>query len=436
MTGKPFTAKTAFLIGLVSALSLLTSCSPSRSLMPESAERSAGQPAPEVSTVPVVKVVAKELNRHVHLTGELVAFRDVSIYPKVDGFIRSITVDRGSVVKAGQLMITIRAPELDAKVRAAQAKLRSAQAACQEARSKVESVAAEQLEAQARFEADDLTSRRLKIAAKVPGAVAGNEVDTAEKVAEAGQARVQSLTHQEKAAKSMEVSEQEKVKAANEELASVEAMREYLTIRAPFDGVITERNVHEGSFVSSSTSAPPLVRIQQRSVLRLVVAVPEVAAAGISSGIPIGFTVPAYLGRRFVGEVQRIGHALDPKTRTMPVELDVLNKSGELEPGMFTDVEWISHRPYKTLFVPSSAVATSLERTFVIRVRDGVAEVVDVVRGQPMGDMVEVVGNLTEGDEVALRAREELQTGARVVAMPASTADIAAASKQSTAGGE
>jgi len=138
--------------------------------------------------------------------------------------------------------------------------------------------------------------------------------------------------------------------------------------------------------------------------------------ASIDPGTEVSFTVPAFPGETFKGDVQRVAHALDVKTRTMPVELDVANPSGRLAPGMYAEVAWPTRRPQPSLFVPSSAVVTTTERTFVIRIRDGEAEWVDVKRGAAMGDMVEVFGNLEQGDQVAMRGTDELRAGTHVVA--------------------
>jgi membrane fusion protein, multidrug efflux system len=133
------------------------------------------------------------------------------------------------------------------------------------------------------------------------------------------------------------------------------------------------------------------------------------------------FTVPAFPGETFTGVVQRIAHALDVKTRTMPVELDVMNPSGRLSPGMYAEVLWLTRRPQPSLFVPSSAVATTTERTFVIRIRDGEAEWVDVKRGAVMGNLVEVFGQLAPGEQVAVRGTDELRAGTHVVAKQVSS---------------
>jgi RND family efflux transporter MFP subunit len=187
----------------------------------------------------------------------------------------------------------------------------------------------------------------------------------------------------------------------------------YLRITAPFDGVITERSVHVGSLVSPSS--PPMLRLQQVSTLRLVVAVPETAVSGTQPGQTIAFSVPAYPGEPFSGTLARTARAVDVKTRTMPVEIDVPNRDGRLAPGMYATVAWTIRRPQPSLFVPGTAIATTTERTFVVRVRNGQTEWVDVKRGVTSeNQLVEVFGNLQAGDQVAVRGTDELRAGTRV----------------------
>jgi multidrug efflux pump subunit AcrA (membrane-fusion protein) len=131
--------------------------------------------------------------------------------------------------------------------------------------------------------------------------------------------------------------------------------------------------------------------------------------------------VSAFPGENFFGVVQRISHTLDEKTRTMPVELDVINDSARLAPGMFPEVIWPTTRPRPSLFVPASAIATTTERVFVIRIRNGTTEWVDVKRGVSMGDLVEVFGDLQENDVIATRGTDELRAGIPIVAKQATT---------------
>src|SRR5260370_18583223 len=112
--------------------------------------------------------------------------------------------------------------------------------------------------------------------------------------------------------------------------------------------------------------------------------------------------------------ISRIGHSLNPKPRSMAVELDGMNKNGHLGAGMYPTVNWPVRRSKPSLLVPPTAVASNSERTFVIRVQNGVAEWVDVKKGAPLGDLIEVFGPLEAGDTLVRRCTEEIHPGARV----------------------
>jgi len=388
--------------------------------------------------VPVVKVQLLKLNRKLDLPGELQAFQNVPMHAKVEGFVSSIVVDRGSLVKRGQVLMTIACPELKEKEEEAQAKVASATSAQRQSEENLQSQRSKLVEANAKLDSDSLTLTRLQQAAQTPGAVAQNDIDMQNKTVEGDRARVESLKAEVRAAQALVVSQKDNIVAANNVVEALGAMRTYLTIRAPFDGVVTERNVHQGSIVAvdSSRSSQPLVRVQQKDVLRLVVAVPEECVAGLKEGATIAFSVPAFLGKIFYGSVARLGFALDSKTRTMPVELNVENKSGDLEPGMFATVHWLNNRPYETMFVPSPAVATTLKGTFVVLVAGGKTRQVTVQKGQSMDDKVEIVGDIKPGDTIALKGTDEYKNGTVVNAKPASAEDLEKAMKQSGGGGE
>jgi multidrug efflux pump subunit AcrA (membrane-fusion protein) len=167
------------------------------------------------------------------------------------------------------------------------------------------------------------------------------------------------------------------------------------------------------------------------------VPVPEEATGGIEFGKTIPFSVPAYIGKTFTGTVARLGFALDSATRTMPVELNAWNPTGELEPGMFATVQWPATRTYKTLFVPSAAVGTDLKGTYVVKIENDRSKRLTAQRGQPMGDSVEVLApGLMAGDEVALRATDEIQDGTKIVTKLADENDIKASRRTTQAGGD
>jgi multidrug efflux pump subunit AcrA (membrane-fusion protein) len=140
----------------------------------------------------------------------------------------------------------------------------------------------------------------------------------------------------------------------------------------------------------------------------------------MTEGAKVEFSVPAFPSQMFSGTVARIAHSVDTKTRTMPVELDVANPGRRLASGMFPEVLWPVRRSGLTLFVPTSAVARTTEATFLVRIRDGNAEWVNVQTGELDGKLIEVFGNLREGEDVAARGTDELHPGTHVTAKQSS----------------
>jgi len=346
-------------------------------------------PAAAQTPVEVVSVISRAADRQVRLPGEFLPYLSVAIHAKVTGFVDKVEVDRGSVVKRGQLLATLVAPEMKAQLA--------------EAESKAQAIELQKAEAGARLAAAESTYQRLKAASATPGAVAQNDVILAEKTMEAARALARAFEGSLKAAR-----------------ASVQILKDlegYLSIAAPFDGVITERNVHPGYLAGpGSGSTIPMLRLEQSSRLRLVVAVPEAHVGGIPSGAQVSFTVPAYPGEVFHGKVSRVAHSVDAKTRTMAVELDVGNRDLRLAPGMYPEVLWPVRPSRPSLLVPPASIVTTTERTFVIRIKDGVTEWVTVTRGAVVGNVVEVYGLLKPGDLVVRRGSDELREGTRVKA--------------------
>jgi RND family efflux transporter MFP subunit len=243
----------------------------------------------------------------------------------------------------------------------------------------------------------------LKAASATPGAVAGNDVVLAQKNLEADRNQMLAL--------------QQSAEAARQALGAITQMEGYLRVTAPFDGVITERNVHPGTLVgpaSGPAASVPLVRLVETRRLRLVVPVPESYIGGVTNGMPITFSVAEFPGRMMTGKVARIAEVVDPKTRTMPVEIDVANADGKLASGSFCQVRWPVRRSGPSLLVPSRSVASTTGRTFVVRIKDGKVEWVDVKTGLTMGVLIEVFGDLHAGDMVATRGTDELRQGTEV----------------------
>jgi membrane fusion protein (multidrug efflux system) len=343
--------------------------------------------------VDVVRVVSKAVERQVKLPGEFQPYLAVSIYAKLAGFVKRVDVDRGSSVKQGQVLVTIEAPEMQAQI--------------VEAQSKAQALGLQRAEAEAKLAGAQSTYDRLKAASATPGVVAENDVVVAQKTAEAAQALVRSYG--------------DSIKAAEAQVQAVKDLEQYLTLKAPFDGIITERNVHPGALVGPGSGSTPLLKLHQVSRLRLIVAVPEALVGAMVKGARVPFTVPAYPGETFYGVVRLMAHDLDEKTRSMAVELDVKNPDLRLGAGMYPEAQWPVRRPQPSLLVPPTSIVTTTERTFVVRVRNGVAEWVNVSRGARVGDLVEAFGALKEGDTIVRRGTDEIREGAKVNAQPPKT---------------
>ncbi len=334
-------------------------------------------------TVDFTPVIAKPVSRTIDLPGEIAPFLSVSLHAKVPGYVERVLVDRGSIVKRGDLLVQLSAPEIAAQIA--------------EAESKTQSAEADRLQAEAQLEAAKSTCDRMNQAAQTPGAIAGNELVQAQEQVDAARALVNSR--------------QQASRAAEATVRTLKQRQAYLKLTAPFDGVITDRLIHPGALVGPGAH-PVLLVLQQVSRLRLIVAVPEEDVGEIVRGAKVSFGVPAYRERTYFGTVARIARALDPKTRTMAVELDVFNPDGSLAPGMYPTVKWPVRGPHTALFVPKTSVVTTTERTFVVRGENGRAKWVDVQKGFADGSLVEVFGDLKAGDMVVRRATDELREGA------------------------
>jgi RND family efflux transporter MFP subunit len=339
----------------------------------------------QAQTIDLVPVISKPLSRNVELPAEIAPYLSVAMHARVAGYVERILVDRGSLVRLGEVLVELTAPEMDAQIA--------------EANAKVQASEADQIQAEAQLAAAVATSEHMKEAAKTPGVIAGNDLVQAEKQADAAKAVLESR--------------RKSVAAAVAAVDALKKTQEYLKITAPFDGVVTDRLVHPGALVGPTADSVLLV-VQQVSRLRIVVPVPEEDAGGIVHGAVIQFHVPAWPDRTYTGTVSRLAHALDAKTRTMAVELDAPNRDGSLAPGMYASVQWPVHQARPALLVPKTSVVTTTERTFVIRDRNGRAEWVDVKKGDGAGNLISVLGNLQRGDMVVRRGTDEIREGSPV----------------------
>jgi membrane fusion protein (multidrug efflux system) len=324
--------------------------------------------APSVATI---KLHRAGLSEEIHLPGELKAFEEVDLYAKLNSFVKEVLVDRGSSVKKGQVLILLDAPELDAQYQEANEKLRSK-----------ESV----------FRSSSSYYKRLLLTSRTPGTVSANDLEQSDAKMMADSADVSS---------------------ARAAFNAVSDLKNYLVVKAPFDGVISERNVHPGAFVGASGKGTdmPMLRLVEEGKLRLVVAVPEVNVGGLMVGQPVKFQVKAFPADTFSAQIKRISGDLDRKTRTELIEMDAENTDHRLLAGMYAEVEIGMKRGEPSFVVPASAVFTNTEGVFVIRVKSGKAEWVSVKKGNKQDKLVEVFGSLSENDELVEKASDQVRNG-------------------------
>jgi RND family efflux transporter MFP subunit len=196
-----------------------------------------------------------------------------------------------------------------------------------------------------------------------------------------------------------------------------ETLYEYLTVTAPFDGVITERNIHPGALVGpgGAEGNKPMLVLQQQSKLRLVVSIPEQYSAQINDGDEVTYKVNALPGEEFTGKVSRSSQSLSNNYRAETIEIDVLNPKNRFKPGMYAEVVLPVSGNSNAFVVPKSAVVTTTERRYVVQVdNSGKAEWLDVTEGNQSNDSTEIFGDLKAGNEIIINAGYQIKNGQKV----------------------
>ncbi|MCX6218197.1 efflux RND transporter periplasmic adaptor subunit [Spirosoma sp.] len=349
----------------------LTNCQSSESKAEAKEEAEKPEAPAALETFPLSK---GKLASSLHIPGELVAFRDVDIYAKVSGFIKSLHVDVGSEVKQGQLLALAEAPELSAQLTSAESRLKA-----QEATS---------IGSRANYE-------RVLEASKFSGAVSKNDVDLA------------------LARRNADLAQLDAAKSAYREVAD---LKKYLEIRAPFNGIISARNASTGAYIgpSGKGSEFPLFVLTEQKRLRLVISVPEAYTGYVDQNDDVSFTVKTFPDKKFTGQIKRLSGALDKRLRAERVEVDVVNNDRKLLPGMVAEVDLPLPAKTSTFVVPKSAIVNSSTGVFVIRVNNQKAEWVPVKKGLEADNKIEIFGAVNEGDKLITSATEEIRDGAAV----------------------
>ena len=332
-------------------------------------------------------------------------FQEIDVYAKESGFVKTLNVDYGTRVKAGQVMAVLEIPELQLQLAEDDAAIKNAQNHATLAEHELNRV-------QATRDVLHLQYDRLNgVAKSKPGLVAQQEVDDAQGKDLAAEAQVEGSKSNLQAAQSqLQVTEAKR--------AHDQALFDYSNITAPFAGVITQRYANLGALMqagtSSSTQAMPLVRLSEDDHFRLVIPVPESYVRYIHAGDPVQVNVPS-LNRTLPGKVARFSQDVKEDTRTMHTEVDVSNVNGLLVQGLYAEATITLETKNNVLYVPLQAVDHNGDQTTVFAVTSGnKIERRIVALGIQTSSDAEVISGLQEGDMVVVSDRSGLKAGEEV----------------------
>jgi HlyD family secretion protein len=390
-----------------------------------SSEKKAGHSAQQVMRVEVVRPERHTVQRTVGEPGQLQAYETTPIHAKIAGYVKNWTVNIGSEIRKGQVLAELWVPEVEADLQEKRAAVEQAQAeaAVQVAQAAITSAAARVTEVQAgvkrtdadltRWQLEDRRVQQLFNERAQTGElldVTHNQLRSAEATCDEVRAKVKSA----EAALSEARSELDKARsdvvaaAASIDVARsgarhAEAMLGYARIEAPFDGIITRRNVDTGDLTRPGSEAPPLFVAARTDVVTIAVDIPETYATDVNPGDGALVKLQAMKGRTVVGKVTRTAWALDPKTRTIRTEIDIPNPGGKLRPGLYAYATVIVDEHKDVLTIPTTAMIQEKDNAFCVVVADGKAVRKRIEIGLSDGTRAEVVSGL-EGSELVVKA--------------------------------
>jgi len=328
-------------------------------------------------TAGVAKVTREDLYKQVTMAAEFRPYAEVALHAKVSGYVKTMNVDFGDQVKAGQLLATLEVPEL-------QDELHNAQAAGQKAEADYTN-------------AHLIYTRLLSVNNDHPNLVAQQDLDTA-------QANNLATTAA--------------IAAAKANVEKYQTMVAYTQITAPCDGVVTHRYADPGTLIqagtSSDTQALPLVRVSDNYRLRLDFPVTVDYVKDVQLGATVEVRVESLNGKALTGTISRFTHEVDDNTRTMTTEIEVPNPNLELVPGMYATVVLKVEQRLQALAVPTEAVINGQPPAILVVNRDNEIEQRAVTLGLETADKYEILSGLHEGDLVVIGNRSGMQAGQRV----------------------
>lgn len=325
--------------------------------------------ADSVSVFTLKKVA---VNKKLTFPAELTPIEKAEIVAKVSGYIKEVKVDIGDHVKKGAVLAILDAPEIVSNYAQVNSDVQTTHS---------------------KYLTSLDTYKRILNASKTDGTIAISELESV---------------------KNQMLADSSSFEAVKSKLSANAQFKDYLIIRSPFDGIVTQRNADPGTLTGTNNSKP-IVVIENSSVLRLRIPVPEIYTASIPDTTVIEFSVDAAPGKTYKAVLSRKSGSINLSNRTETWEFIYQNSDGQLKSGMFANAVIRLGREDLSFLVPASTIATNLEKRFVIRLNDGKAEWIDVRSGFSQNDKVEIFGSLKEGDLLLVGATDEIKPGTKLI---------------------
>jgi RND family efflux transporter MFP subunit len=349
-------------------------------------------------SVTVVKAEAVPPTIDLELSGTMSALTEAPLLARADGYLVKRLVDIGDRVHKGQLMAVIDSPDLDQQVRQARAGLLESQSSLEQAQSSLGQARANQGLA--------AVSAQRWARLQEKGAVSRQENDTYQTNFQAQTANVDASSANVKTATHTITSSQANLQRLIE-------LQGFEQVRAPFDGIVTERNLDIGALIAQGSTL--LFRVAQIDVLRTYIAIPQTNATVVKVGDPAWISFAEYPGRRFAGAIARTAHSLDPTTRTMLTEVQLPNSEHLLLPGMFANVKLTVPTTGAAVLIPGESLMVRAQGPLVATVTDqNVIHFQQINVGHDYGNTVEVLGGLSAGQRVVVNPGDSVLEGAKV----------------------
>jgi RND family efflux transporter MFP subunit len=366
----------------------------------------AAESVQEGNVLPVVNVepVVRSLNSEsLVLPGNIEALTEAPVLARATGYIQERYVDIGDRVKSGQPMAEVDAPDLNQQVLQAKAALDQASAAVEQSQANLDQGRANEHLAQVTAQRFDNLFRK--------GVISRQDNDTYQAQSTAQTANVQSLVKAVDGAR-------KNLAAAQANLSRLNDLFGYLTVRAPFEGVVTVRNVDVGALVNDGSTL--LFRVAQTGRLRIYLNVPQGEADSVHPGQSASISVADRPNQKFPGTVTRTSNSLDPATRTLLAEVQIPNGGGQLLPGMFSQVDLSVPRRNPPLLIPGDALVVRSDGPQVAVVDSaGNVHFTRIQLGRDFGDRMEALSGLEEGQMLAINPSDAVREGAKVKAVRA-----------------